>query len=392
MTDLPSGWSIIPLIDVIDEIMDYRGRTPRKLGLEWGGGDIKAISARNVRMGYVDFSVEHHLASETLYRRWMTHGDMREGDVLFTTEAPLGNVATVPDGRRYVLSQRTVLMRPKLAVLDRTYFLNLLQSPVFQQTLLENATGSTALGIQRARLEKLPLVVPPLPEQQQVGQAIQDSVELIHSMERLIAKKRAIKQGMMQELLTGRIRLPGFSGQWRSMTFGDVVRIQRGSTLTRAQAGKGRIPVIAGGKIPAGYTDRPNRTGRTITISASGASAGYVAIYSGEIFASDCSTISRSKTFDLDFIYYSLLLRQDAIYRAQTGGAQPHIHARDIYPIGVQMPMSIDEQNAISRVLRDVDDEIATLERRLEAARAIKRGMMQELLTGRTRFAEEVAA
>lgn len=257
---------------------------------------------------------------------------------------------------------------------------------------LATGTSNSMKNIPKSRLLKLSLLVPSPEEQREISTRLVDVDGLIASLEQLIAKKRAIKQGMMQELLTGRIRLPGFSGQWRSMTFGDVVRIQRGSTLTRAQAGKGRIPVIAGGKIPAGYTDRPNRTGRTITISASGASAGYVAIYSGEIFASDCSTISRSKTFDLDFIYYSLLLRQDAIYRAQTGGAQPHIHARDIYPIGVQMPMSIDEQNAISRVLRDVDDEIATLERRLEAARAIKRGMMQELLTGRTRFAEEVAA
>ncbi|MDN6683305.1 MAG: restriction endonuclease subunit S [Bifidobacterium crudilactis] len=228
-------------------------------------------------------------------------------------------------------------------------------------------------------------------EQRRIASALREADGLISALERLIEKKREIKQGLMQELLTGRTRLPGFSGRWRSVTLGDVVRIHRGSMLTRAQAGKGRVPVIAGGKTPAGNTDRPNRTGRTITISASGASAGYVAIYDGPIFASDCSTISDSKTFDLDFIYYSLLLRQDAIYRAQTGGAQPHIHAKDVYPMGVQMPTSIDEQSAISRVLRDVDDEIAALERRLESARAIRQGMMQELLTGRTRLVDEVA-
>ncbi|MGO1347361.1 MAG: restriction endonuclease subunit S [Brevibacterium aurantiacum] len=223
-------------------------------------------------------------------------------------------------------------------------------------------------------------------EQQSISAILKDVDALVSTLERLIAKKRAIKQGMMQELLTGRTRLPGFVGPWRDTTFGDVVRIQRGSILTRAQAGQGDVPVIAGGKTPAGYTDKPNRTGRTLTISASGASAGYVALHSGPIFASDCSTISGASHYDLDFIYYSLLLRQDEIYRAQTGGAQPHIHARDVYPIELQVPADVEQQVVIGSALRDADAEIDALERQLDATRDIKQGMMQELLTGRTRL------
>lgn len=243
--------------------------------------------------------------------------------------------------------------------------------------------------INNKHINPLLITLPPLREQRKVVNHLSDVDGLIDSLERLIFKKRAIKQGMMQELLTGRRRLQGFSKSWQATTFGDLVRIQRGSVLTRAQAGSGRIPVVAGGKTPAGYTDKANRVGRTITISASGASAGYVALYNEPIFASDCSTISSSRHYDLDFIYYSLLLRQDDIYRAQTGGAQPHIHACDVYPMEIQVPTDMQEQIAIAQVLVDADKEIMALERRLESARGIKQGMMQELLIGRTKLVPE---
>ncbi|MFF9626067.1 N-6 DNA methylase [Streptomyces griseosporeus] len=208
-TTPPADWSSVTIAEAAELIMDFRGRTPKKLGMEWGGGDIPVLSARNVRMGYIDFAEDTHRGSEALYRRWMTHGDMERGDVLVTTEAPLGNVAAVPDDRRYILSQRTVLIRPREDLFDKTYFLKALQSPEFQQALAENATGSTALGIQRRRLEQLVISRPPLAEQRRIGRALQDIDDRLHTMDRLLAKQRAVRQGMMRHLLTGRSRLTG---------------------------------------------------------------------------------------------------------------------------------------------------------------------------------------
>lgn len=262
------------------------------------------------------------------------------------------------------------------------------QSDDFKRQIDEHL-GATINQITNGSLNGFVVTLPSESEQQAIAERLQDVDRLIATLKRLISKKHAIKQGMMQELLTGRTRLQGFSKSWQATTFGGLVRIQRGSVLTRAQAGSGRIPVIAGGKTPAGYTDKANRVGRTITISASGASAGYVALYNEPIFASDCSTISSSRHYDLDFIYYSLLLRQDDIYRAQTGGAQPHIHACDVYPMEIRVPTDMQEQIAIAQVLVDADKEIMALERLLESVRGIKQGMMQELLTGRTKLVPE---
>jgi type I restriction enzyme S subunit len=143
--------------------------------------------------------------------------------------------------------------------------------------------------------------------------------------------------------------------------------------------------VIAGGKQPAYYHNRANRSGKTITISGSGASAGYVSFHTSPIFASDCSTISEGKSYSIEFVFFLLQSRQDEIYRAQTGGAQPHIHPNDLRPIVVSIPKPA-EQTAIAEVLAEMDTELASLEQRREKTRALKQAMMQELLTGRTRL------
>lgn len=314
----------------------------------------------------------------------------REGDILFSRVGSIDRNAIVKrEEVDWLFSGRLLRVRVDRRKVDSGYLSQVFHTESFKDKVRSVAVGQTMPSLNTQILGGLTVNLPSLDEQKVVAGRLGSADQLIESLKRLASKKQAIKQGMMQELLTGRTRLQGFSKSWQATTFGDLVRIQRGSVLTRAQAGSGRIPVVAGGKTPAGYTDKANRVGRTITISASGASAGYVALYNEPIFASDCSTISSSRHYDLDFIYYSLLLRQDDIYRAQTGGAQPHIHACDVYPMEIRVPTDMQEQIAIAQVLVDADKEIMALERRLESARGIKQGMMQELLTGCTKLVPE---
>ena len=234
-------------------------------------------------------------------------------------------------------------------------------------------------------IRDFPVAYPKLQEQEAIAEALSDADALIESLEQLIAKKRQIKQGSMQELLTGKKRLPGFSGEWEVKKLGDVVKISKGQLITEKNAISGDIPVIAGGKKPAYFHNKPNRIGKTITVSASGASAGYVAIFDEPIFASDCSTISEGEGYSIDFIYSQLQLKQEIIYQAQTGGAQPHIHAVDLMPIEIGVP-SFSEQQAIAIILFDMDAEIGALGVKIENARQLKQGMMHKLLTGKIRL------
>jgi type I restriction enzyme, S subunit len=246
--------------------------------------------------------------------------------------------------------------------------------------------GASRYKLTKAVLLDLPCVIPPQKEQQAIANVLSDVDTLIAGLEKLIAKKRDLKQAAMQQLLTCQTRLPGFSEDWHSKMLGDIAHIQKGQLITTETLVAGSIPVIAGGKKPAYFHNKPNRLSKTITVSASGASAGYVAFHRSPIFASDCSTISEAKSYCIEFLYFSLQLQQEAIYSAQTGGAQPHIQPKDLSPLPVILPIALDEQQTIAKVLCDMEDELAALESRLAKTCDLKQGMMQELLTGRTRL------
>lgn len=231
----------------------------------------------------------------------------------------------------------------------------------------------------------LVLLPPTDTEQRAIALVLSDVDELLNRLNQLIAKKSDLKQAAMQQLLSGQARLPGFREEWKMKPLGDVVQIKKGQLITSTTLTQGDIPVIAGGKQPAYFHSSANRFGRTITISASGASAGYVALYNEPIFASDCSTISESGSYCLSFVYYQLLWKQKLIYKLQTGGAQPHIHAKDLNPILLTFP-PLHEQTAIAEVLSDMDAELTMLELRRDKTHALKQAMMHELLTGRTRL------
>jgi type I restriction enzyme S subunit len=177
--------------------------------LAWigGGGDILALSANNVQMGGIDTSREAYFGSDRLYARWMTNGDPARGDVLMTLEAPLGNVAQVPDDRRYILSQRVILIRfSGDAVSNDFAFWQLICDP-FQRAMIKFSTGTTATGIQRAKLVLILFAVPPLEEQQAIDERLR-TIEARLAAERSTAHKlRLQKSGLMDDLLTGRVRV-----------------------------------------------------------------------------------------------------------------------------------------------------------------------------------------
>lgn len=173
---------------------------------------------------------------------------------------------------------------------------------------------------------------------------------------------------------------------WKEFRFKDTgIEVSKGQVITRADVRIGEIPVIAGGMEPAYYCDKYNRDGFTVTISASGANAGYVNLYKGKIFASDCSTISEAPNYDVRYIYYLLLNKQNEIYDAQTGGAQPHIHPNDIYKLPIVYTSNISVQQAIASALSDFDEHIDNLSELIEKKKAIREGALEDLVSGRTR-------
>ena len=205
---IPEDWDAFEINNLVENIIDYRGRTPRKLGMDWGGGNIVALSAGNVKKGYIDFDAECYLGSDLLYKKWMRNGEAQKDDIAFTMEAPLGNVALIPDHSKYILSQRTILLQVNKQEFEPHFIFHVLMSNEFEKCISDQATGSTAQGIKRSLFEKLKLVLPiELSEQKSISQILDDFDFEIEKLNQKLKKLQLIKQGMMQELLTGKTRL-----------------------------------------------------------------------------------------------------------------------------------------------------------------------------------------
>ena len=397
---IPEDWELETLLNVSDQIMDYRGRTPKKLGFEWGGGEIPALSAGNVKAGYIDFDAECYYGSDELYRRWMTRGDIKKGDILFTTEAPLGNVALVPDDRRYILSQRTVLLQVNSEIASSRYLFQSMLSDAFQRVLADYSSGSTAKGIQRKKFEQLYVALPPTKaEQEAIAEALSDADALIESLEQLIAKKRQIKQGAMQELLTGKKRLPGFSGEWLVKLLPEVSRFRGGKAHEQHIAEHGRFVCVNSKFISSDGKVRKYSTANFCCAKKDDVLMVMSDLPNGKAlaktFLADCDdlyavnqrvcALTALDNYCGKFLSY-ILNRNPYFLKFDDGVSQTHLLNRVFEKCPLFVPPTKDEQTAIATILSDMDAEIAALETKLAKARQVKQGMMQELLTGNIRL------
>lgn len=254
--------------------------------------------------------------------------------------------------------------------------------------------------------------VPPLSEQRAIAAALSDVDELIGSLDKLIAKKRAVKLATMQQLLTGKTRLPGFGGEWSIIALRDLADIQRGASPRPIES-----PVWYDTESKVGWvriSDIANSDGRTLLqtrdyLSAKGVAASRF-IPAGTLIMSICATVGRPvitgfstcihdgfvsfsslRNVDQGFLFYKLKELEPAFTSMGQTGSQANLNTDIVRGCEFRLPR-IDEQAAIARVLSDMDAEIDALEQRREKTKAIKQGMMQALLTGRVRLVEPEAA
>ena len=322
----------------------------------------------------------------------------KKGTLLLSAAGTIGRVV-VFDGKDSYFQDSNIVWIDN----DETKVTNDFLFYCYSRMQWKTEEGGIVSRLYNANLKSTSFIAPKsLAEQQRIAKALSDVDALISTTEKLIQKKKNIKQGAMQNLLTGKKRLPGSGSQTKSPTYKQTelglipedwevkrleeIEIKNGEMLKSDEYKEGTIPVIAGGKKPAGYHNRYNRKGNTITISGSGANAGFVSFYEQPIFASDCSTINEQKNIQIEYLFYSLILKQEEIYNCQAGGAQPHIHAKDIKDLYVLLPKNDKEQTAIANVLSSMDKEIETLNTKLEKYRNLKTAMMQQLLTGKIRL------
>ena len=175
----------------------------------------------------------------------------------------------------------------------------------------------------------------------------------------MIAEKAKIVADGEYNLSGERYRESGVkASEWPMVKLGDVCEIKKGTSITRKKTTKGLIPVIAGGQTPSYFHNSANRTGETITVSASGAYAGFVAYWNEPIFASDCSTIKpKDRRAITKFVFHVLKFKQSSIYGLQAGAGQPHVYPKDLFPFQIPLP-PLETQQALVERLRGYQNVI----------------------------------
>lgn len=183
----------------MNKIIDFRGKTPLKLGMKWGG-NIPALSAMNVKDGIIKFNEDTHYGSIELYEKWMTKGDCTKGDIVLTMEAPMGNVAQIPNNQKYILSQRVILLKFNEKLVSNEYMYQYLRSPYFKKQMNRYATGTTAKGIKQKNLIKIRLKIPSLLEQKFIGTFLSAIDKKIVLMEKIVENFLSYHKYIIQHL------------------------------------------------------------------------------------------------------------------------------------------------------------------------------------------------
>lgn len=259
-----------------------------------------------------------------------------------------------------------------------------------KQRIRSVAVGQTMASLNTKILKDVEVILPPTrTEQTAIATVLSDTDALIEHMEKLIAKKEAIKHGAMQELLTGKKRLPGFSGKWEVKKLGVICYFDKGVQVNRSKLAKtGKYPVLNGGIEPSGYSEQWNTEGKTITISEGGNSCGFVNFSIQRFWCGGhCYAVKIiDKNVNLLFLYQKLKHNEENIMSLRVGSGLPNIQKKSLLNFELEIPIYFEEQTAIAIVLNDMDDEIEQLEQKRDKYKMIKQGMMQELLTGKIRL------
>ena len=292
--------------------------------------------------------------------------------------------------------------------IDEHFLQRVLSSPRAIASIEEASVGSTMVNLNQGTLARLKVQFPPVPEQRAIAAALSNVDALLAGLDRLIAKKCDLKQAAMQQLLTGQTRLPGFQGEWDRVCAGDIGHFRGGNGFPNRLQGdvEGDYPFykVSDMNIEGNGTfmsDANNwiseATRKSLGATAFPADSIIFAKVGAAVFLERKKILTRPSCVDnnlaalvLDksraivrFVHYALMHIKFGALVSTT--ALPSLNGTVLAQIPLSMP-TLDEQTAIATVLSDMDAELATLEARRDKTHALKQGMMQELLTGRTRL------
>lgn len=375
---------------------------------------IPFINAGHLKNGKIDFSNMDYISKQKYEQ--LSGAKIQKKDILLCLRGSLGKYAVAEIDAGAPASSIAVI-RPNETIIASEFLTCIISSFLFQKQIdLEN-NGSSQPNLSASSVANFIIPFPPLDEQKRIAEALSDVDSMISSLEKLIAKKKAVKQGAMQELLTGKKRLPGFTGEWNTFIFGELFDFIPNNAFTRAQmsdSGKvknihyGDILTIFGSCIDGDsnsipyinqdidltrFADRCYLQSGDIIIADTAedetvGKALEVDNVNSPVLAGQHTLLCRSKIKFADkFLGYYLnaACYHDQLLPFIVGTKVSSVSKSSVAQTKLVVP-DFEEQTAIASIFLDMDNEIEALEQKLEKTYQLKQGMMQQLLTGKIRL------
>ena len=335
---------------------------------------------------------------------------LQSGDVLMSTVRPnlMAHLFFRDQMPNAVCSTGFAVLRSKRDLSDPYFIFAQLFTQNVNDQIAKILAGSNYPAINSRDVKLIEIPYPPqISEQRAIAEALSDVDGLLNALETLITKKRAIKQAVMQQLLTGKTRLLGFKGTWETKRLGEIASFFKGSSLflKTDMSLDGKRRCIHYGELFTTYgecisevlhgTDREGAFFRSLSndvlmpasdVTPNGLATASCISQSDIILGGDILVIRvPAEILNGVFLAYAIKISRNQVMQLVSGTTVFHLYGRDMANFSFTMP-SIQEQNAIVDILSDMDAEIAALEQRRYKTIAIKQGMMQQLLTGQIRL------
>jgi type I restriction enzyme S subunit len=381
---IPEDWDAKPLGEIGDSLigLTYRPSDVRKYG-------TLVLRSSNVQNGTLCFDDNVFVETEIPERIMV-----RPGDILVCVR----NGSRDLIGKSALIDERAIGMTfgAFMGVFRSEYgkFLHhVFQSGIFKKQINEHL-GATINQITNKSLNSFKVPLPPTNEERsEIAKALSDVDELLATLDQMIVKKRDLKQATMQQLLTGKTRLPGFSGEWEVKRLGDVAEIVMGQSPSSSNynsIGNG-LPLIQGNAdivnrwaIKRSHTTQITKRGKAGDILMTvRAPVGEVSRTSFDVCLGRGVCAIR---FPNDFLYHGLVFFEPNWAKHSKGSTFDSVNSADVNAVEIYLPLEEAEQVAIATILSDIDAELANLEVRRDKTRNIKQAMMHELLKGKTRL------
>ncbi len=366
--------------DVTQTLIDYRGKTPKK-----SVSGVPLITAKVIKNGTI-LNSNHEYIAEDSYDSWMRRGLPRQGDILITTEAPLGEVAQLRTTDKVALAQRVILLRGNSDVIDQQYYFQALKSDFVQGRLRARATGTTVLGIKQSELRQVEVPYHPLPTQRKIASVLSAYDDLIENNTRRIEILEEMAQRIYQEWFV-HFRFPGHQKvamvdselgpvpeEWKVKKLGDVIELAYGKALKKDSRKQGNIPVYGSGGI-VGCHDKSLVSGPGIIVGRKG-NVGSVYWSDYDFFPIDTVYYVQTEA-DLHYVYYNL---QDQNF-INNDAAVPGLNRNQAYSLPFLLP-DVDTLGQFQRIVDPVFRQLKVLKEKNANLRRTRNLLLPKLISG----------